>query len=96
MNLGNITTLLHFYLDGYGYHIYKLYKDSKNEALLMFGVSLQGISVWELKNRQRRLNIAYNWDQIDRTDFDKRTFSVFVKNPINDNKMKYFTNNSKK
>jgi len=85
-----------FDIDDYGYHMYKLYKDLKRDDIYLVGIRLRHISIWQLKNRQRQTQITYDWDQIERIGFDKKTFSIIVKRQINEGKIKYLTNNNKK
>jgi hypothetical protein len=76
--------------------MYKLHKDMKRDDLFLVGIRLRDISVWQLKNRQRQTKLTYDWDQIERIAFDKKTFSIILKRHINETKLKYLTNNSKK
>lgn len=85
-----------FVLDDYGYHMYKLHRDLKRDDIYLVGIRLRDISVWQMRNRQRQSKLTYDWDQIERIDFDKKTFSIVLKRQINDGKIKYFTNNNKK
>lgn len=73
-----------------------MHRDLKRDDIYLVGIRLRDISVWQLKNRQRQAKLTYDWDQIERMDFDKKTFSIILKRQINDGKIKYFTNNSKK
>ncbi|CAF3479645.1 unnamed protein product [Adineta steineri] len=83
-------------LDDYGYHMYKLYRDTKTDDIFLAGIRLQDISIWQIRNRQRQAKVTYDWDQIERVDFDKKSFSIILKRQTNDAKMKYLTSNSKK
>ncbi|CAF3235917.1 unnamed protein product [Rotaria socialis] len=83
-------------LDNYGYHMYKLYKDLKRDDVFLVGIRLEDVSIWQIKNRQQSAKVAYLWDQIERIDFDKKTFSIILKRQASDAKIKYLTNNSKK
>ncbi|CAF4000677.1 unnamed protein product [Rotaria magnacalcarata] len=83
-------------LDNYGYHMYKLYKDLKRDDVFLAGIRLKDISIWQIKNRQQSAKVAYLWDQIERIDFDKKSFSIILKRQASDAKIKYLTNNSKK
>ncbi|CAF4521118.1 unnamed protein product [Rotaria sp. Silwood1] len=83
-------------LDNYGYHMYKLYKDLKRDDIYLVGIRLRDISIWQLKNRQRQTKLTYIWDQIERIAYDKKSFSIILKRQINEGKIKYLTNNSKK
>ena len=76
--------------------MYKLYRDLKRDDIYLVGIRLRDISVWQLRNRQRQTKLTYDWDQIDRIAFDKKTFSIILKRQINEAKIKYLTNNSKK
>lgn len=76
--------------------MYKLYKDVKRDDMYLVGIRLRDISIWQLKNRQRQTKSTYDWDQIERIDFDKKTFSIVLKRQISERKIKYFTNKSKK
>ncbi|CAF2336069.1 unnamed protein product [Rotaria sp. Silwood2] len=83
-------------LENYGYHMYKLYKDLKRDDTYLVGIRLRDISIWQLKNRQRQTKLTYAWDQIERIAYDKKSFSIILKRQINEGKIKYLTNNSKK
>ncbi|CAF0725358.1 unnamed protein product [Adineta ricciae] len=83
-------------LDDYGYHMYKLYKDTKQDDVYLVGIRLRDVSVWQLRMQQRQAKITYNWDQIERIGYDKKTFAIILKRHINEGKIKYLTNNSKK
>ncbi|CAF3983151.1 unnamed protein product, partial [Rotaria sordida] len=83
-------------LENYGYHTYKLYKDLKRDDIYLVGIRLRDISIWQLKNRQRQTKSTYIWDQIERIAYDKKSFSIILKRQINEEKIKYLTNNSKK
>ncbi len=83
-------------IDDYGYHMYKLYKDIKRDDIYLVGIRLRDISVWQIKNRQKQKKSTYDWDQIERIAFDKKTFSIILKPQTNETKIKYLTNNSKK
>ena len=76
--------------------MYKLFKDLKHENTCLLGIRLRDISIWQLKNRQRQAKLTYDWDQIERISFDRKTFSILLRRQINDGKIKYLTNNSKK
>jgi hypothetical protein len=76
--------------------MYKLYKDVKRDDIYLIGIRLRDISIWQLKNRQRQTKLTYDWDQIERIDFDKKAFSIILKRQINEEKIKYLTNNNKK
>ncbi|CAF5181362.1 unnamed protein product, partial [Rotaria magnacalcarata] len=76
--------------------MYKLYKDLKRDDVFLAGIRLKDISIWQIKNRQQSAKVAYLWDQIERIDFDKKSFSIILKRQASDAKIKYLTNNSKK
>lgn len=76
--------------------MYKLYKDLKNDDIFLVGIRLRDISIWQLKNRQRQAKLTYDWDQIERIAYDKKSFSIILKRQVNETKIKYLTNNSKK
>jgi hypothetical protein len=76
--------------------MYKLYKDIKRDDMFLVGIRLRDISVWQFKTRQRQTKLTYDWDQIERIGFDKKTFSIIPKRQINEGKIKYLTNNTKK
>lgn len=76
--------------------MYKLYKDSKRDDLYLVGIRLQDVAVWQMKNRQRQMKATYEWDHIAGIVYDKKTFSIGLKRPSNEEKIKYLTNNSKK
>lgn len=74
-----------------------MYRDLKrDDSIYLVGIRLRDVCVWRLKNQQRQTKLTYDWDQIERIDFDKKTFSIILKRQINDGKIKYFTNNNKK
>lgn len=83
-------------IEDYGYHMYKLYKDVKQDDLHLVGIRLKDIAIWQFRNRQRQTKLTYDWDQIDRIAFDKKSFSIVLKRQANETKIKYLTNNSKK
>jgi hypothetical protein len=76
--------------------MYKLYKDIKRDDIYLVGIRLRDISVWQIKNRQRQTKLTYDWDQIERIGFDRKTFSIILKRQTNETKIKYLTNNNKK
>jgi len=76
--------------------MYKLYKDIKRDDIYLVGIRLKDISIWQVKSRQRQAKLTYDWDQIERIDFNKKTFSIILKRQINEGKIKYLTNNNKK
>jgi hypothetical protein len=76
--------------------MYKLYKEAKQDDLHLVGIRLRDITIWQIRNRQRQMKMTYDWDQIDRIAFDKKSFSIVLKRQTNESKIKYLTNNSKK
>ena len=82
--------------DDYGYHLYKLYRDMKRDDVFLVGIRLNDIAVWQMRNSQRQTKLTYDWDQIERIDYDKKSFSITLKRQTNEAKIKYLTNNSKK
>jgi hypothetical protein len=76
--------------------MYKLYKDIKRDDICLVGIRLRDISIWQIKNRQRQTKLTYDWEQIERIVFDKKTFSIILKRQLNEGKIKYLTNNTKK
>lgn len=76
--------------------MYKLYKDTRQDDLHLIGIRLRDIAIWQFRNRQRQTKLTYDWDQIDRIAFDKKSFSIVLKRQTNEAKIKYLTNNTKK
>ena len=62
--------------------MYKLYRDIKRDEIFLVGIRLRDISIWQLKNRQKQTKLTYDWDQIERIAFDKKTFSIILKRQI--------------
>jgi hypothetical protein len=75
--------------------MYKLYKDIKRDDICLVGIRLRDISIWQIKNRQRQTKLTYDWEQIERIVFDKKTFSIILKRQLNEGKIKYLTNTNK-
>lgn len=76
--------------------MYKLYKDSKRELVCLVGIRLHDIAFWQMNNSLQQNKLTYDWDQIEKIDYDKKSFSVILKRQTSDAKIKYATDNSKK
>lgn len=76
--------------------MYKLYKDARQDDLHLLGVRLRDISIWQFRNRQRQSKVTYDWEQIERIAFDRKSFSIVLKRQATEGKIKYLTNSSKK